>query len=196
MTGKDILLVVIIPLLLAEAGPWCGWLAAKLLPLAARLRYCDTERAAVRLEEWSTDLGNIPGQLAKLAYAVGQLTGGTVAAAQRKARRARRKLGGQRVDDLVAVITPQLPPVVNPVGQLTIYSVSWCGFCRNLKRQLASAGIEVCEVDIERDSAAADYVMAVNGGNQVVPTVLFPDGTALVNPSAAQVRARLSAVTP
>jgi mycoredoxin len=38
-------------------------------------------------------------------------------------------------------------------------------------------------------------VMSVNGGNQTVPTVVFPDGTTLVNPSAAQVRERLAAVT-
>jgi len=37
--------------------------------------------------------------------------------------------------------------------------------------------------------------MSVNGGNQTVPTVLFPDGTALVNPSAAQVRERLAAAS-
>jgi mycoredoxin len=35
--------------------------------------------------------------------------------------------------------------------------------------------------------------MSVNGGNQTVPTVVLPDGTALVNPSAAQIRARLTA---
>jgi mycoredoxin len=81
-------------------------------------------------------------------------------------------------------------------GQLTMYTTPWCGFCRNLKRQLARDGIEIAEVDIERDQAAAEYVMSVNGGNQTVPTVVFPDGTYLVNPSAAQVRERLAAVCP
>jgi DNA-binding CsgD family transcriptional regulator len=91
VTAKDILLVVIIPLILAEIGPWCGWLAARLLPWAARLRYGDTERAAVRLEEWSGDLGDIPGQLTKLAYAVGQLAAGSVVSARRKTKGALRK---------------------------------------------------------------------------------------------------------
>jgi mycoredoxin len=50
------------------------------------------------------------------------------------------------------------------------------------------------EVDIERDEAAAEFVMSVNGGNQTVPTVLFPDGTALTNPSAARVKAQLAAI--
>jgi len=80
-------------------------------------------------------------------------------------------------------------------GQLTMYTTSWCGFCRTLKKQLARAGIEIAEVDIERDEAAAEFVMSVNGGNQTVPTVVFPDGTTLVNPSAAQVRERLAAVS-
>ena len=79
-------------------------------------------------------------------------------------------------------------------GQLIMYTTPWCGFCRNLKRQLARDGVEVTEVDIEHDEAAAEFVMSVNGGNQTVPTVLFPDGTALTNPSAAQVKARLAAI--
>ncbi len=81
-------------------------------------------------------------------------------------------------------------------GQLMMYTTQWCGFCRNLKNQLARAGIEMAEVDIERDPAAAEFVMSVNGGNQTVPTVVFPDGGVLTNPSAAQVRARLAAHTP
>jgi mycoredoxin len=80
-------------------------------------------------------------------------------------------------------------------GQLIMYTTSWCGYCRSLKRQLAREGIDIAEVDIEHDESAADYVMSVNGGNQTVPTLLFPDGTALVNPSAAQVRARLAEVS-
>ena len=79
-------------------------------------------------------------------------------------------------------------------GELTMYTTSWCGFCRRLKTQLARDGIEMVEVDIERDEAAAEFVMSVNGGNQTVPTVLFPDGTALTNPSAAQVKAQLAAI--
>jgi mycoredoxin len=77
-----------------------------------------------------------------------------------------------------------------------MYTTSWCGFCRNLKSQLARAGVEIAEVDIEQDQAAAEYVMSVNGGNQTVPTVRFPDGSAMVNPSAAQVQQRLAALSP
>ena len=82
---------------------------------------------------------------------------------------------------------------------LTMYTTQWCGFCKRLKAQLGRAGVEINEIDIERDEAAAEFVMSVNGGNQTVPTLLFDDGTTMVNPSAAQVQgklAELAAVAP
>ena len=77
---------------------------------------------------------------------------------------------------------------------LTMYSTSWCGYCRRLKAQFDREGIEYTVVDIEQDPAAAEFVMSVNGGNQTVPTVTFPDGTALTNPSIKQVKNRLAAI--
>jgi mycoredoxin len=74
---------------------------------------------------------------------------------------------------------------------LTMYSTTWCAFCRRLKSLLAAEGIEIAEVNIEEDPAAADFVMSVNGGCQTVPTVVFPDGSALTNPSLAAVKQRL-----
>jgi mycoredoxin len=80
-------------------------------------------------------------------------------------------------------------------AQITMYSTPWCGYCQRLKGQLNRAGIEYAEVDIEQHPEAADYVMSVNNGNQTVPTVTFPDGSAMTNPSLAQVQAKLSSVT-
>lgn len=77
---------------------------------------------------------------------------------------------------------------------LTMYSTSWCGYCRRLKSQLDRNGIRYVDVDIERSPGAADFVMSVNGGNQTVPTVHFPSGRALTNPSLAQVQAELAQV--
>ncbi len=76
---------------------------------------------------------------------------------------------------------------------VTMYSTPWCGYCRRLKSQMEREGIRYAEVDIEQDPTAADYVMSVNGGNQTVPTVVFPDGSALTNPTLAQVKQRLAA---
>jgi mycoredoxin len=79
------------------------------------------------------------------------------------------------------------------VTALTMYSTSWCGYCRRLKSQLDREGIGYLEVDIEAEPEAAGFVMKVNNGNQTVPTVLFPDGSAATNPSLAEVKARLAA---
>lgn len=86
-----------------------------------------------------------------------------------------------------------MSPHTPAAGTVTMFSTTWCGYCRRLKSQLDREGIEVSVVDIEHDDDAAVYVMQVNGGNQTVPTVVFPDGTAATNPSVAEVKQRLSA---
>lgn len=75
----------------------------------------------------------------------------------------------------------------------TMYTTSWCGFCSRLKAGLAREGIDYIEVDIEQVEGAADVVESANGGNRTVPTVVFDDGTALTNPSVAQVKDKLAA---
>ncbi len=78
---------------------------------------------------------------------------------------------------------------------LTVYTTSWCGYCHRLMTVLKSNGIPYDAVDIEQDSAAAEFVSSVNNGNRTVPTVKFADGSTLTNPSAAQVKARLTEVS-
>lgn len=75
---------------------------------------------------------------------------------------------------------------------MTMYTTSWCGFCRRLKTQLDRAGIGYREVDIEREPDAADTVTELNGGDRTVPTVVYPDGTAATNPSFAEVTSSLA----
>jgi mycoredoxin len=78
------------------------------------------------------------------------------------------------------------------VSTVTMYTTTWCGYCVRLKKLLQREGIEYAEVDIEVDEGAADVVMAANGGNRTVPTLVFADGTALTNPSIDQVKVALS----
>jgi mycoredoxin len=76
-------------------------------------------------------------------------------------------------------------------GRPTVFTTRWCGYCSRLKSQLSRAGIDFHEIDIE-DHEAAAVVAQVNDGNLTVPTVVFRDGSALTNPSAAQVGSQLS----
>ncbi|HET6215181.1 MAG TPA: mycoredoxin [Micromonosporaceae bacterium] len=75
---------------------------------------------------------------------------------------------------------------------VTMYSTIWCGYCHRLKAQLDREGIGIEVVDIEHDPRAADFVMSVNDGNQIVPTVRFQDGSALTNPTILEVKQRLA----
>ncbi|HSS68975.1 MAG TPA: mycoredoxin [Nocardioidaceae bacterium] len=77
-------------------------------------------------------------------------------------------------------------------GSVTVYSTPWCGYCHRLSGQLRREGIAFTTVDIEQMPDAAAFVEKVNGGTQTVPTVVFYDGSALTNPSLAQVKQKLA----
>jgi mycoredoxin len=80
------------------------------------------------------------------------------------------------------------------MADVTMYSTTWCGYCRRLKLQFDQAGIAYDEVDIERDPEAATFVEGVNGGNQTVPVIRYPDGSTATNPTLVQVRSTLTAL--
>ncbi len=77
-------------------------------------------------------------------------------------------------------------------AEFTMYSTPWCGYCHRLKGQLDREGISFAEVDIEKQPDAAAIVERVNGGSQTVPTLVFADGSAMTNPSLAQVKQKLA----
>jgi mycoredoxin len=83
---------------------------------------------------------------------------------------------------------------------LVVYTTTWCGDCRRSKRWLNDNGIPFTEIDIEQDDQAAMYVRAVNDGKTVIPTIVFPDGSILVEPTntalALQVEQVLGTTTP
>ena len=78
------------------------------------------------------------------------------------------------------------------MASVTMYSTPWCGYCHRLKGQLEREGVEFEVVDIEQDPSAAETVMAINHGNQTVPTLVYSDGTAHTNPPAKAVIAKLA----
>lgn len=72
-----------------------------------------------------------------------------------------------------------------------MYSTTWCGYCKRLKSQLADLGVNFEEINIEEVAGTAEIVEKVNGGNRTVPTLVFSDGSAMTNPSAKEVVAKL-----
>jgi mycoredoxin len=78
-------------------------------------------------------------------------------------------------------------------GTVTMFSTTWCGYCRVLKKALDREGIPFTEVNIEHAPDALAFVVQANNGNQTVPTVLFPDASVATNPSIGEVKSRLAA---
>ena len=74
---------------------------------------------------------------------------------------------------------------------IVMYGTSWCPDCRRAQRVFDLLGKPYTYVNIEKDEQAADYVMQVNRGSQSVPTIVFPDGSILVEPSNAELQAKL-----
>ena len=73
---------------------------------------------------------------------------------------------------------------------VTMYSTTWCGYCRRLKREMIDAGIPFREVDLDDDPSHDDKIIARTGGYRTVPT-LEVKGRLLVNPSIREVEAAL-----
>jgi mycoredoxin len=77
-------------------------------------------------------------------------------------------------------------------ASVIMYTTPWCGYCNRLKTVLKASGISYDEVDIEQDTAAAQFVGSVNGGNHTVPTLKFADGSTMTNPAANEIEAKLA----
>ena len=82
---------------------------------------------------------------------------------------------------------------VSAAPELLVYTTATCGHCWSLKRWLTGERIAFREIEITDDPAAQQVVRTAANGYMSVPTVVFPDGTVLVEPSPAQVRATLTA---
>ena len=74
---------------------------------------------------------------------------------------------------------------------LTVYGTSWCGDCICSRSLLDRRGVEYRWVDIDEDREADVTVRHLNRGNRSVPTLVFPDGSILVEPSDRQLTEHL-----
>jgi glutaredoxin-like protein len=79
--------------------------------------------------------------------------------------------------------------------QIVLYGTDWCGDCVRSTKFLKSQGIPFRWVDINQDSDARVYVRGVNNGMVRVPTILFPDGSILVEPSNSELAEMLRKTT-
>ncbi len=80
----------------------------------------------------------------------------------------------------------------NSEQKIKMYVTTWCGDCRMAKRWFDTRGIDYESINIEEDARAAEYVRRVNRGYQSVPTIVFPDGSVLVEPSPRELASKFT----
>ena len=79
---------------------------------------------------------------------------------------------------------------LNP-STIVMYSTTWCGDCKRAKKFFDKQKVAYIDVDIEKDEKGLAFMMQINDGARVVPTILFPDGEKLIEPSTAELRAKI-----
>lgn len=83
---------------------------------------------------------------------------------------------------------------LNPSG-IMVYSTVWCPDCKRAKQFFGEQRVPYTNVDIEHDQKAMDFVEKINEGMRIIPTIIFPDGEILVEPSNAELAKKLGLTT-
>lgn len=66
---------------------------------------------------------------------------------------------------------------------ITVYGTEWCSDCQRSKTLLDDNNIPYTWIDISNQTEYRDYVKTLNNGYESVPTIVFEDGSILVEPS-------------
>ena len=83
--------------------------------------------------------------------------------------------------------------VRNP-SKIMLYGTSWCGDCRRARRVITQVGTHYDDVDIDSDEQAEAFVKELNRGSRSVPTIVFPDGVVMIEPSDVELAAKLKSL--
>ena len=75
--------------------------------------------------------------------------------------------------------------------KIILYGTTWCGGCRRCRLLLDRLGIPYQWVDIDQDEQAGKLVESLNRGYRSVPTVVWPDGSRLTEPTEEELAKKL-----
>jgi thioredoxin reductase (NADPH) len=80
-------------------------------------------------------------------------------------------------------------------SEIMVYSTVWCPDCKRAKQFFGEQRVAYNNVDIEQDEKAMTFVEEINNGMRIIPTIIFPDGEILVEPTNAQLAEKLGLTT-
>ncbi|HEY8284213.1 MAG TPA: FAD-dependent oxidoreductase [Chloroflexota bacterium] len=78
---------------------------------------------------------------------------------------------------------------------LTVYGAPWCGDCKRAKKFLGEQRVHYGWVDVDSDPEGLAVVERANDGKHIIPTIVFADGSVLIEPSNAQLATKLGLAT-
>ena len=76
--------------------------------------------------------------------------------------------------------------------QIVMYTTEYCPDCHRARKFFETNNIPHLRIGLEGDHKATEFVMQVNNGYRSVPTIVFPDGTVLVEPSWDELRQKFN----
>jgi glutaredoxin len=79
--------------------------------------------------------------------------------------------------------------------EIIMYGTTWCGDTRRARRFFDEHSIPYRWIDIDQDMTARKYVEEINHGFRSVPTIIFPDGSMLVEPTTSQLAVKMGITT-
>jgi glutaredoxin-like protein len=82
-----------------------------------------------------------------------------------------------------------MPIMTDP--KIIVYGADWCGDCLRAKRFLNQFNIQYSWINIDRDELGEEFVLKVNKGMRSIPTIIFEDGSILVEPSNLKLAQKL-----
>src|SRR5579863_3464076 len=78
---------------------------------------------------------------------------------------------------------------------ITLYGTNWCSDCKRSKKFLGEQRVHYEYVNIEEDTDGQAFVQKLQNGGMTIPTIVFEDGSALIEPSNAELAAKLGLET-
>lgn len=76
--------------------------------------------------------------------------------------------------------------------QIVMYTTEYCPDCVRARKFFEANHIPHLRVGLEGNAEAVEFVMKLNHGYRSVPTIIFPDGSVLVEPNSEELQAKLS----
>jgi thioredoxin reductase (NADPH) len=79
--------------------------------------------------------------------------------------------------------------------KLTVYGATWCSDCKRAKKFLGEQRVHYDWVDVEQDADGLALIERINNGKRIIPTIVFADESTLIEPSNAELAAKLGLQT-